>query len=272
MKTNKTIRRTVAMMVIFFAVAATSCKKETEVIPLTPTAPTAPVTPVTPAVSMKPVNIVTSENGVAIRKQIYGYDAQGKLVKYESIAASSDSITLSNNSIAFRRHGSNTVSQVLTLNTDKTFKSLFTSSSQADFENNQTKLSRLLQTRTDGSVSTVAAFFYTGNNLSTLGAEIRIDVNYYNNLPYQKGINEIPVLMKPIKFYKLLEQENTTSTTLYDKLIHQVIIKTSASRFETHEFTYVFDANNRVTKITDIVTNTSSTSSSQKTLVSTVSY
>lgn len=271
------IRSIVAMTVIFFAVTATSCKKESEIAPANPTTPTAPViptTPVTPTVSMKPVNIITTENGSAVRKQIYGYNAQGKLVKYESLAGinASDSVALATNSIAFHRHGSSNAIQVLTFNSDKTFKSLFFGNSQIDFVNNQTQLSQLQQTRADGSILTGAEFAYIGNNLNSMSAEIRININYYSNLPYQKGINEIPVALKPIKFYKLLEQENATATVLYTKLIHQVIIQSSASRFETHEFTYVFDTNNRVTQITDTITTTTSSTSSQKVLVSTVAY
>ncbi|MFN8295463.1 MAG: hypothetical protein U0T69_04670 [Chitinophagales bacterium] len=277
MKTNKTIRSIVAMMVIFFAVTATSCKKENEITPETPQAPTAPGvpnTPVIPAVSMKPVSIITTENGSAVRKQVYNYNAQGKLIRYESLAGAnaSDSVVPSNNSIAFFKHGSSDAIQVLTLNTDKTFKSLFLRTSQADFVNNQNQLNLIQQTRPDGSILTAAEFAYVGNNLNAIGGEIRININYYNNLPYQKGINEIPVIVKPIKFYKLMEQENITTTLLYNKLIHQVIIQSSASRFETHEFTYVFDSNNRVTQITDVITVTTSTSSAQKVLVSTVSY
>lgn len=274
MKTNKTIRSIVAMMVIFFAVTATSCQKETEITPAAPQNPTAPVIPVTPAVSMRPTFILTTENGSAVRKQVYQYDAQGKLTKYESLASvnTSDSVSVANNRLGFFRHGSANVSQVLVLNTDKTYKSLFFSSSQVDFENNQNKLSRILQTRTDGSVSAVAGFSYTGNNLSSMGSEISISVNYYNNLPYQKGINEIPVALKPLKYYKLLEQENATSTILYDKLIRQVILQLSTSRFETHDFSYTFDSNNRVTQITDTVTITTATASAQKVFVSTVSY
>lgn len=70
----------------------------------------------------------------------------------------------------------------------------------------------------------VGEFDYTSNNLTKIGAEIRIDINYFNDLPYQKGINEIPVALKPIKFYKVMEIENTTSTILYSKMIRQIII------------------------------------------------
>ena len=277
MKTNKTIRSIVAMMVIFFAAATTSCKKESEITPTTPQTPTAPVipvTPVTPAVSTRPTFILTTENGSAVRKQVYQYDAQGKLKKYESLTSgnTSDSVSVSTNRLGFFRHGSANVSQVLVLNTDKTYKSLFFSSSQVDFENNQNKLSRILQTRTDGSVSAVAGFSYTGNSLNSMSAEITISINYYNNIPYQTGINEIPVAVKPLKYYKLLEQENATSTILYDKLIRQVILQLSASRIETHDFAYTFDSNNRVTQITDTVKLSNGNASAQKVFVSTITY
>jgi hypothetical protein len=271
-KSNKTIRSMAAMMAIFFAVAATSCQKENEISPATPT-PT-PVIPVTPAVSTKPTFILTTENGSSVRKQVYLYDVQGKLTKYESLssASTSDSVSLANNSMAFFRHGSATVSQVLTLNADKTFKSLFFGDSQIDFANNQAQLRQMQRLNAVGSTVGIAEFVYSGNNLITIGPEIRIDINYYNNLPYQKGINEIPFGLKPIKFYKILEMENATSTVLYNKLISQAIIAYGGSRFETHDYTYVFDNNNRVTEINEIITTTTPTSTSQRILSSIVSY
>jgi hypothetical protein len=276
MKTNKTIRSIVAMMVIFFAVSISSCKKEDSIVPNNPNVPTTPIAPtipVTPAVSMKPTSIITSENGTSVRKEIYKYDATGKLNNYVSITRNGeDSILISSNSVAFKRQGGNAVSQVLTFNTDKTFKAVFSATDQTDFVNNQSQLSRITKARPNNTPLTVGEFAYTNNNLSSIGAEIRIDINYYNNLPYQKGINEIPLAFKPVFNYKVMEQENATTSVLYNKLIKQVITNFGGNRFELHDYVYDFDANNRVIKITDTVTNTTTNSSTQKVLVSNITY
>ena len=273
MKTNTTIRSIVAMMVIFFAVTTTSCKKEENITP-TPNAPVVPITPpvpVIPAVSVKPSFISTSENGITVRKQVYKYDVQGKLISYESRGTFSDSVIVFNNNVVFKGINSSVVGQNLLFNTDKTFKSLFSASTQIDFVNNQNKLSRMTQTRINNTPITAAQFQYTNNNLSAIGAEIQIDINY-NNLPYQKGINEIPVLLKPIQYYKIMEMENATTIVLYNKLIDNVILNSGGGRIETHQYSYVFDANNRVTKITNTVTKTTTTTSTQKVFVSTITY
>jgi len=276
MKTNKTTRSIVAMMVIFFAVSISSCKKEDSIVPNNPNVPTTPVAPtipVTPAVSMKPTSIITSENGTSVRKEIYKYDATGKLNNYVSITRNGeDSVLIADNRVAFKRQGANAVSQVLTFNTDKTFKAIFSATDQTDFVNNQTKLSRITKARPNNTPLTVGEFAYTNNNLSSIGAEIRIDINYYNNLPYQKGINEIPLAFKPVFNYKVMEQENATTSILYNKLIKQVIINFGGSRFELHDYVYDFDTSNRVIKITDTVTNTTTNSSTQKVLISNITY
>ncbi len=273
MKTTQTIRSMASMMLIFFAVAATSCKKESTITPTTPTAPVIPSTPVTPALSVKPLSIVTTENGISVRKQIYEYDAQGKLSKYMSTdrILGLDSVLLRSNNVSFKTTESANVSQSLTFNADKTFKALFSASNQTDFENNQTKLSRMTKARLNSTPLTVGVFNYTNNNLSSIGAEIRIDINYHDNLPYQKGINEIPIALKPIKFFKIMEMENTTTSVLYSKLIRQVILD-FGNRRELHDYTYTFDANNRVTQIRDTQTTVTSTSSVQKVFISSVSY
>jgi hypothetical protein len=276
MKTNKTTRSIVAMMVIFFAVSISSCKKEDSIVPNNPNVPTTPVAPtipVTPAVSMKPTSIITSENGTSVRKEIYKYDATGKLNNYVSITRNGeDSVLIADNRVAFKRQGANVVSQVLTFNTDKTFKAIFSATDQTDFVNNQTKLSRITKARPNNTPLTVGEFAYTNNNLSSIGAEIRIDINYYNNLPYQKGINEIPLAFKPVFNYKVMEQENATTSILYNKLIKQVITNFGGSRFELHDYVYDFDTSNRVIKITDTVTNTTANSSTQKVLISNITY
>lgn len=268
------IRSIVTMMVIFFIVAATSCNKDNEIAPTAPPVPAIPPTPVTLAISLKPIFIETKENGNTIRKQSYAYDSQGKLAKYESstgVASTSDSVLVRQNNVSFKTPGSNTINQSLTFNADKTFDALFSATDQIDFENNQTKLSRMTKARPNSTPLNVGVFNYTNNNLSSIGAEIRIDINYHDNLPYQKGINEIPIALKPVKFYKIIEMENTTTSVLYSKLIRQVILD-FGNRRELHDYTYTFDANNRVTQIRDTQTTVTSTSSVQKVFISSVSY
>ena len=268
------IRSIVTMLVIFFAVAATSCNKDNEITPTTPPVPVIPPTPVAPAISLKPIFIETKENGNTIRKQSYAYDSQGKLAKYESstgVASTSDSVLVRQNNVSFKTPGSNTINQSLTFNADKTFDALFSATDQIDFENNQTKLSRMKKARPNSTPLTVGVFNYTNNNLSSFGAEISININYHDNLPYQKGINEIPIALKPIKFFKIMEMENTTTSVLYSKLIRQVILD-FGNRRELHDYTYTFDTNNRVTQIRDTQTTVTSTSSVQKVFISSVSY
>ncbi|MBK9793502.1 MAG: hypothetical protein IPP60_10470 [Sphingobacteriales bacterium] len=268
------IRSIVTMLVIFFIVAATSCNKDNKIAPTAPPVPAIPPTPVTPAISLKPIFIETKENGNTIRKQSYAYDSQGKLAKYESstgVASTSDSVLVRQNNVSFKTPGSNTINQSLTFNADKTFDALFSATDQIDFENNQTKLSRMTKARPNSTPLNVGVFNYTNNNLSSIGAEIRIDINYHDNLPYQKGINEIPIALKPVKFYKIIEMENTTTSVLYSKLIRQVILD-FGNRRELHDYTYTFDTNNRVTQIRDTQTTVTSTSSVQKVFISSVSY
>ncbi len=268
------IRSIVTMLVIFFAVAATSCNKDNEITPTAPQVPAIPPTPAAPAISLKPISIETKENGNTIRKQSYAYDSQGKLAKYESstgVASSSDSVLVRQNNVSFKTPGSSTINQSLTFNADKTFDALFSATDQIDFVNNQTRLSRMTKARPNNTPLSIGVFNYINNNLVTMASEIRIDISYHDNLPYQKGINEIPVGLKPIKFYKIMEMENATSTVLYSKLIRQVIMD-FGNRRELHDYTYTFDANNRVTQIRDTQTTVTSTTSVQRVFISTVLY
>jgi hypothetical protein len=186
MKTNKTIRSRVAMMVILFAAAATGCKKESEITPGNGIN-TPPVNPVATAVSTKPRSIITSENGTDLRKQIYEYDAQGKLTKYESTGTSSDSVLVNGNSVTFKRPGSNNAVLVLTFNPDKTFKASFTANTQFDFINNQSKLSRMTQASPNNIPATDAVFNYTNNNIGSMASEIRVELDYFDNPAIPKG-------------------------------------------------------------------------------------
>ncbi|MFN8282762.1 MAG: hypothetical protein U0U67_06075 [Chitinophagales bacterium] len=268
-----TTRMMIAMFAFVFAAATTSCQKEENVSPTpnTPQAPAIPVTPVTPSVSMKPRFIITSESGTTTRKESFVYDSQNKLVKYESSSATAglDSVLFTGNSVIFKS-GSGS-SQFLFLNTDKTFKSLFLRTDETTFENNQNNLTLMKKIRPGNTPLVVGEFDYTSNNLTKIGAEIRIDINYFNDLPYQKGINEIPVALKPIKFYKVMEIENTTSTILYSKMIRQIIID-FGNRKELHDYAYTFDANNRITQIRDTQTFVTSSSSTQKVVISAITY
>ena len=95
----------IAIIAVIFAVATTSCKKENDVTPnpSVNTPPSIPATPVTPAVSLKPRSIITTENGSSVRKELYTYDAVGKLKNYISITRNGeDSVLVSANSVSFK--------------------------------------------------------------------------------------------------------------------------------------------------------------------------
>ncbi|MFN8236787.1 MAG: hypothetical protein U0T77_01335 [Chitinophagales bacterium] len=274
MKTIKTIRSRIAMMVVLFAVAATSCQKENEIAPVTPVVPT---TPVTPAVSMKPRFITTSENGINLRKEEYRYDDQGKLTLYisgSSTAAGVDSVEMQTNAVTFRlQNGNSRRREVLTFNADKTCSSIFSAADQANFVNNQLKFNSVELVRANNTPLRAIQFTYQGNKISRIQTELQfIDINYYENLPYQKGINEIPIGLKELKYFKTMEIENITSSIAYDKLIKQIIITNGRGNTELHDYAYVLDTNNRVTKITDTVTFTTPSTSSQRVFVSAIAY
>jgi len=257
MKTIQPFRTITALMLVLFAITVSSCKKESTVAP---------------EVSLKPTKIITTENGTTIRIQRYVYDAQGKLANYESIGnGTSDSVLVRAGSIAFKRPGNSEVSQVLTFNADRTFKAIFSATEQTDFANNQTKLSRITKARPNNTPLSVGVFNYTNDNLSAMLAEIRIDISYHDNLPYQKGINEIPVAFKPLQFYKILEQEDATATQLYSRLINSILLD-FGNRQERHDYTYTFDAEDRVTEINELVTIITPSSTNLLQFTSTVSY
>jgi hypothetical protein len=274
MKTVTQIRNMAAVAAVVFTAILSGCQKN-EIAPVTPpSSNTPPIVAQPPApVSLKPKSIITLENGSTVRSQLYEYDAQENLIRYSSKSGNSvDSVLVRTNNVAFKVAGSSTIAASLTFNADKTYKALFTSSDQIDFVNNQTNLSRMTKSRVNNTPLIVGEFAYTNSNLSTIGAEVRIDINYHDNLPYQKGINEIPVGFKPLGFYKVMEQENVTATSLYNKLIRQVIIGFGTSSVKTHQYSYTFDSNNRVTGITEVITTTTNTSSVQITRVSTITY
>ncbi len=267
------IRSIVSMLVIFFAVSATSCQKENEIAPENPgAAPATPPVVAVPPVSFQPKSIVTTHNGATVRTQTYLYDAQGKLSKYVSKSGNIvDSVILSANSVSFKSQNASVVSQVLTFNDDKTFKSVFMANAQVNFQNNVRKLSRILENRNGGAFFTAGVVNYTNDNMVQINAEATININYHDNLPYQKGINELPVFLKPLQYFKVMEQENISSMQLYNKLVRQVIID-FGNRRDLHDFAYTFDSNNRVTKITDTFTIVTNTTSTQKILISNIVY
>ncbi len=286
MKTIKTIRSRVAMMVVIFAVAATSCQKENNITPnpgngvVTPPPANIPVTPPAPAVP-QPRFISTTVNGTTIKLETYEYDAQGKLKSYVSKNETSlDSVIIQPDRtliISNRNSGSRQLT-ALSLNADKTFKQMDLLSSvtggniidQAFFKNTQFRIDSVVQSVNNPASLKIG---YIGNKLNSieLGAQ-KINVNYFENLPYQKGINEIPVKFLPIRYLKVLEQGGISSTSLYNKLICQVIINNGNSRFELHDYVYEFDAQSRVTKITDTITFTTASTSTQKVAISVISY
>lgn len=272
-----------AMMVILFAATATGCQNENEITPNPGSGVTTPpvVTPPAAVSVPKPKEIITVVNGMTTRIQSYTYDSQGMLTIYASKnEASVDSVIMQPNQVSYRsiRSGGLRVNMGLALNSNKTYKrvDLLSSSTggvvdQAIFNHNaQFRIDSITQPRTD---LPLARFDYISNNLNGIQMEVqKINVNYSHNLSYQKGINEIPFSITPVKYFKLLEQEDATTTQLYNKLLKQIIINNGTGRFELHDFVYEFDGQNRVSKITDTITFTTSSTSVQKIAVSTITY
>ena len=281
MKTNKTIRSMAAIAAVIFAVAATGCQKENEITPNPGTGVTPPpvVSPPAPAVVPKPREITTITDGVVSRIQTYTYDSQGKLSIYVSKNETSvDTVVIQTEQASIRtiRNNGTRVNLALRINANKTYKrmdvlsSSNTTTESAIFNSTQFKIDSITK---QGLNLPLAKFDYISNNLNGIQTEVqKINVNYYNNLSYQKGINELPIFITPIRYYKVLEQEDATTTHLFNKMLKQIIINNGAGRFELHDFVYEFDSQNRVRKITDTITLTTSSSSVQKTAVTTITY
>ncbi len=281
MKTNKTIRSMAAIAAVIFAVAATGCQKENEITPNPGTGVTPPpvVSPPAPAVVPKPREITTITDGVVSRIQTYTYDSQGKLSIYVSKNETSvDTVVIQTEQASIRtiRNNGTRVNLALRINANKTYKrmdvlsSSNTTTESAIFNSTQFKIDSITK---QGLNFPLAKFDYISNNLNGIQTEVqKINVNYYNNLSYQKGINELPIFITPIRYYKVLEQEDATTTHLFNKMLKQIIINNGAGRFELHDFVYEFDSQNRVRKITDTITLTTSSSSVQKTAVTTITY
>jgi hypothetical protein len=263
-----------AIAAVIFAATLSGCNK-TEVAPVTPPPVnnTPPPVVVPPAINTKPRFITTTENGSTIKSQAYEYDSQGKLTRFFSKNTTSvDTVIINANVVIFKIERNSGVSiQKLFLNADKTMKNLFSSNIEVQFENNQNKISRLAQRVDNGSFNNIAGLDYTNNNLSSINAEAVLSFNYYNDLPYQKGINELPTAFKPFQYYKVLEQEQATSSLLYGKLLRQALLN-AGTRRELHNYAYTFDSDNRVIKITDTITITVGSATTQKTQESIISY
>ncbi len=274
MKTIKTIRSMAAIAAVLFAATLAGCKK-TEIAPIAPPPVnnTPPPTVVVPAINTKPRFIITTENGSNVKSQAYEYDSQGKLIRFFSKNTTSvDTVIINSNNVIFKTQRNSGVSiQKLFLNTDKTMKNLFSDNIEIQFENNQNKIRRLTQSVDNRSFNNVAGLDYTNNSLSSINAEAVLSFNYYNDLPYQKGINELPTAFKPFQYYKVLEQEQATTSLLYNKLLKQALMN-AGTRRELHNYVYTFDADNRVIKITDTITISVGGSSVQKTQESIISY
>ncbi|MBK9330779.1 MAG: hypothetical protein IPM95_16095 [Sphingobacteriales bacterium] len=266
MKTVNQIRSMAAIAAVIFTATLSGCKK-TEVAPVTPPPVnnTPPPVVVQPSVNTKPRFITTTENGSTIKSQAYEYDSQGRLIRFFSKNTTSvDTVIINFNVVLFKSERNSGVSiQKLFLNGDKTMKNLFTSNIEVQFENNQNKISRLAQSVDNGPFNNIAGLDYTNNNLSSITAEAVLSFNYYNDLPYQKGINEPPTAFKPFQYYKVLEQEGATTSVLYNKLLKQSVLNAGIRR-EQHDYIYTFDSDNRVTKISETITITIGSSSTQK--------
>ncbi|MFN8295466.1 MAG: hypothetical protein U0T69_04685 [Chitinophagales bacterium] len=249
MKTNKTIRSIVAMMVIFFAVSTTSCKKESEISPANNN---------TPTVSFKPKSIVTTKDGDPgnFRLQTYEYNNQNKLTKFVSVSGSTkDSLVLIADGIGFIRKNNAAVrtKEFLSFNPDKSLKELSVSSSSGlislspvfvALPNSNSTLVNLANANIN------IGFSYLDGNLRTLSVDQEsVSYTYYNNLPFQKGINELQVESTALMYHKLAEQENMTNYSLFSKLLHTVTATDRGVVRRVDTYNYVMDEHGRVVTI-----------------------
>ncbi len=248
MKKVTTSRSIVALMVIFFAVAATGCKKENEIVP----------NGTSPTVSIKPKSIITKEVGTPgnFRVQTYGYDSQNKLTKFISSSGTTrDSLVLFRDGIGFIRrvNGSIESKEFLIFNSDKSLKELNVSS-----RSRAITLTPVFATLQGSPVTLVGlnnssinlGFTYLDNNVKSIGINTEsLTYTYYNNLPFQKGINEMQVESAALMYHKVAEQENMTNYTFFSKLLHTVTVKDGNTVRRVDTYSYIHDEHGRVKTI-----------------------
>ncbi|MFN8236790.1 MAG: hypothetical protein U0T77_01350 [Chitinophagales bacterium] len=251
MKTIKTIRSSVAMMVMLFAVTATSCQKES-------------INPAQPElVNRKPKSIITTnDQGVTVGREDFIY-RNDTLVAYLNDKTLRDSILVLPNSSskaleAYSMFSSRVFKCELFLGADKQIaqssESAFSTRLRDVITNNSMIKSIVDEDSRGFSLTDVV---YDGNNISSFiykGDTVRI--TYYDTLSYQKGINALPIGFFGIEHFRLLELNDRTNTKLYSKLIKSVTRKSAATRnhIDSNSYSYVMDAHNRVISVTDIST------------------
>ncbi len=264
MKTLNSIRSMAAIAAVIFAIAATGCQKENEITPNN--------NPTT-TVSFKPKSIVTTKvgNPEAVRTQTYEYDGNNKLLKFLSVSGTTrDSLFFTSEGMGFIRRvrGDVQTKENLRFNPDKSLKELSSSSS-----------SGLIRLTPDfialpGSSNTLSAlrdanhhigFSYLDGNLKSISVNTEgVNFTYYNNLGFQKGINEIPVESTALMYHKLAEQEGMTNYSFSSKLIHTITATDGGVVRRINTFSYVQDTNGRVTTIFETVDSPSSGAPTQQ--------
>ncbi len=282
MKTNTIIRSMAAIAAVIFAIAATGCQKENEI---TPNPGNGVITPpiVVPGVNMKPKKITTTDGGVVEYEEFYTYDSQNHLLLYlKKKNHLSDSVRIKSGFVdIITNSGGLIYKETLTLNPDKTFKHIAQKDPNGgniefDCLNSQIKLSRIVRLRANTTPKTIlVANYLTNPDIAEIQVEeSKYIISYYNNLPYQKGINEISGEFYSLRYFKVMEQEDATTMFLYNKLIKNITLVSNSSLIrEVHDFTYEFDSSNRVTVVKETIRmNFSSNTPSRTTLIHTYSY
>ena len=249
-----------AIIAVIFAAIITSCKKENEVTPNG----NQNNTPV--VVNEKPLSIITrdlSNNRIVIEERFTYQNNQ--LVKY--VKKSADEI---DSVIVFQSASQNgfqdfstfaslpTSVQTLFLSSDKQMHDFTTSNNgiTGNFAISNSTISNVVNSANAQRFLIKDAVYENDNIKSFVVNGIGVDtvkVTYDESLGYKKGINELPITFNAMRFFKLLELNNMTSTKMYSKLIKFITKKTNkrTNNFTTHQFSYTFDAKGRIATITD---------------------
>jgi hypothetical protein len=268
MQTNNQFRSGIALLAFAFAALATACTQSdgNEAIP-----------PVDPSISIRPARIITLENGIEIRRQDYQYKPDGKLRMYISHAEQDiDTVILQSNGMEIRRkRGSDLVREFLFLNADKAYANFRTTESGVsfDFENSGNHLSRIFKSGPNAFQTLIAQTTYENGSLAgILSEDTEIRITYYNELPYQKGVNELPTEFSAFTYYKIAESEMLTSTLFYNKLIREYSIIENGILEDKHEYAYTFDNLGRVMEIDQVIRRFDGPATTTRTLKHRITY
>jgi hypothetical protein len=244
MKAIQHIGRAAAMFTLAFAPLLGGCSK---------TEPGPPGNAIIDVVSLKPSSIITTKNGEEISREIYQYRL-GALTHYiRLLPGETDSMVLLGDSVQYRRiFASHSTREMLLLNNNKTFQRYRTGSlagTEFVFQNRIFELNRVLIERPDSGPELMMLFEYSDQRiLSYTLYNSNTTISYYDDLPYQKGINELPVANTALLIHKILEQENATSMRLYDKLFRETEMQSGPFGKRT-TYSYEFDEHQRVKTI-----------------------